>query len=458
MLNDYAFGHSCPYLGVTVSLQNSENSSAGFSAEDLQSRIAQAFIYTRWVHPMVACQIKDAKEMVYKVEEAADVTKWAARTVQTVESSSGWRELLAKLSREAVLPSEDGDCAFLYLVVRPLQSGKSRINQFDLLLHVHHGLADGAGIRSIMNEVLVGLTKLSPATSYSWGEEIERLSPTALDVAVISDEATKSLMAMSNELPLPPFAKPTAENPRPETAMVTHTIKGAGFLDRLLTSARANDIKLTAVVQAAITLTFYDVAKPTEEETCKILAAFDLRTRNMKEPWGQRNKFVGAAIGPELMEIPTTILSQEGTEASASDRFWAVARHIQGAWTGVAQRQDVAAANELRRPATGVIIQRVLADINRTSSNMRLYVNYISDPPGSKQFDGVYDMEGDENTKLVLDRYQLVTEERTPKLSCRSHSWNDELTLCISFNNERYGKEEVQAILDKWVTAIQAQC
>lgn len=200
MLNDYAFGHSCPYLGVTVSLQNSENSSAGFSAEDLQSRIAQAFIYTRWVHPMVACQIKDAKQMVYKVEEAADVTKWAARTVQTVESSSSWRELLAKLSREVVLPSEDGDCAFLYLVVRPLQSSKSRINQFDLLLHVHHGLADGAGIRSIMNEVLVGLTKLSPATSYSWGEEVERLSPTALDVAVISDEATKSLMAMPNEV------------------------------------------------------------------------------------------------------------------------------------------------------------------------------------------------------------------------------------------------------------------
>lgn len=80
----------------------------------------------------------------------------------------------------------------------------------------------------------------------------------------------------------------------------------------------------------------------------------------MKEPWGQRNKFVGAAVGTELMEIPTTILSQEGTEESASDRFWAVARRIQVAWTGVAQRQDATAANELRRPATGIIIQYVL--------------------------------------------------------------------------------------------------
>ncbi|KAL6407362.1 hypothetical protein AUP68_10193 [Ilyonectria robusta] len=352
ILNDYAFVHSCLYLGVTVSLQDSEKSSASFSAEDLQSRIARAFIYTRWLHPTVACQIKDAKHMVYKVEEAANVKKWAARTVQTVESSSGWRELLAKSSREVVLPSKDGDCAFLYLLVRPLQSSKSRINQFDLLLHVHHGLVDGAGIRSIMNEVLVGLTKLSPTTSHSWGEEVERLGPTALDVAVISDEATNSLIAMQNE--------PVAQSPRPVTAMVTHTIKDAGFLDRLLKSARANDVKLTAVVQAAIALTFYDEAKPTEEETCKILSAFDLRTRNMKEPWGQRNKFVGAAVGTELMDIPTTFLSQEGTEASANDRFWAVARHIQGAWTSVAQRQDAAAANELRRPATGIIIQHVL--------------------------------------------------------------------------------------------------
>lgn len=200
MLNDYAFGHSCPYLGVTISVQHSERSPAGFGAEDLQSRIARAFIHTRWVHPMVACQIKDAKQMVYKVEEAADVAKWAARTVQTVESSGGWTELLAKLSREAVLPSEDGDCAFLYLVINTQQPSRSQINQFDLLLHVHHGLADGAGIRSIMNEVLIGLTKLSPGASYSWGEEVERLSPTALDVAVISDEATKSLMAMPNEV------------------------------------------------------------------------------------------------------------------------------------------------------------------------------------------------------------------------------------------------------------------
>lgn len=172
MLNDYALGHSCPYLGVTVSLQNSEKSSASFSAEDLQSWIARTFIYTRWVHPMVACQIKDAKQMVYKVEEAADVREWAARTVQTIEYSSGWPELLTKLSRQAVLPPEDGDCAFLYLVLRPPQSSKSWISQFDLLLHEHHGLVDGAGIRSIMNEVLVGLTKLSPTTSYSWGEKL----------------------------------------------------------------------------------------------------------------------------------------------------------------------------------------------------------------------------------------------------------------------------------------------
>ncbi|KAF7542385.1 hypothetical protein G7Z17_g11612 [Cylindrodendrum hubeiense] len=200
MLNDYARGHSCPYLGVTISVQSSGPSAAGFRAEDLQSRIAQAFVHTRWLHPMVACQIQDRKQMLYKVEDAVDVAKWAARTVQTVESQSGWIEPFSKLSREAVLPSEDGDCAFLYLIVEPEQSGKSQIKQFDLLLHVHHGLTDGAGIRTIMNEVLIGLTSPKLGTCYIWGGEVERLNPAALDVSIISDEATKSVAAMPREV------------------------------------------------------------------------------------------------------------------------------------------------------------------------------------------------------------------------------------------------------------------
>ncbi|KPM38709.1 hypothetical protein AK830_g7852 [Neonectria ditissima] len=451
MLNEYALGHNCPYLGVTVSVQQAATSSSGLDAQDLQSRVAQAFIHARWVHPMVACQVVDSKQLSYKVEEAADVGKWASRTVQTVRSEGGWIELHDRLSREVVLPSQDGDCAFLYLILSPEQSDKPQITQFQLLLHVHHGLADGAGLRSMMNEVLIGLTGPSLGSEYSWGEEVERLSPAALDVAVISDAVIKSLAEMPKEIPLPPLAKPAPQGSRPGTAVVTHTFKGAGFLDGVLAAARANDVKLTAIVQAALVLALYDEVKPTTEEACTVLSGFDLRARNLNEPWGQRNAFVGAAVGLEMMAIPTSIL--DGTTELSGDRFWAVARHVHAAWVSVAQRQDVAAANELRRAATGFIIQGVLASMNSPPSKLGLNVNYVSDPAGTKQFDAAYEGEG---LKLVLDHYQLVTDESTPKLSCRSHSWNDELTLCISFNNGRHKKEDVQDLLKKWALVTEA--
>ncbi|KAK7430465.1 hypothetical protein QQZ08_002984 [Neonectria magnoliae] len=416
MLNEYALGHNCPYLGVTVSVQHSAASSNGFNTRDLQSRVARAFVHARWVHPVVACRVVDSKQLVYNVEDAADVAKWAFRTVQTVQNESGWMEVHDKLSREVVLPSKDGDCAFLYLVLNPEQSSRAQITQFDLLLHVHHGLADGAGLRSMMNEVLTGLVRPSLDPDYAWGEEVERLSPAALDVAVVSDAVLKSLAEMPKEIPLPPFARPTTQGSRPGTAVVTHTFQGTGFLDAVLAAARANDVKLTAIVQAALVLALYDEVKPTEEEACTVLSGFDLRARNLNEPWGQRNKFVGAAVGLEMMAIPTSILADpaSGDRSWARDRFWAVARHVHAAWASVAQRQDVAAANELRRSATGFIIQGVLAAMNSPPSKLGLNVNYVSDPAGSKQFDAAYD-DGEE-MNFAIERYQLVTDESTPKL------------------------------------------
>lgn len=51
--------------------------------------------------------------------------------------------------------------------------------------------------------------------------------------------------------------------------------------------------------------------------------------------------------------------------------------------------------------------------MNSPPSKLGLSVNYVSDPAGSKQFDAGYD---GEEMKLVLDHYQLVTDESTPKL------------------------------------------
>lgn len=196
-LNDYASGHNCPYLGVTISVSNDNSSQP--SLADLQARLERAFIYTRWQHPLIASQIREGKEVTYQVEDAQGVEKWVKRTVQVAQLHGGWAEQHALLSQSAALPSLEGDCAFIYLIVQPEQV--NQVSEFDLLLQVHHGLADGAGLRSTMNAILTGLAT-STTEPYSWGEEVKRLSPAALDVAYVSDESAKAITEMSQEVRL----------------------------------------------------------------------------------------------------------------------------------------------------------------------------------------------------------------------------------------------------------------
>lgn len=198
MLNEHAQGHNCPYLGATISIKN--DSSKALDASSLKTRLEKAFIATRWKYPTVACQVKESKELVYKVEDQVAVAKWAERTVQTVSTSGGWLRKHEELSREAVLPTENGDCALLYLVLDPEQTASSGVVKFDLLLHIHHALVDGAGLRSIMNEVLVNLATSGEEASFAWGEEELRLAPAALDAAIISDEVTKQLEQIPKEV------------------------------------------------------------------------------------------------------------------------------------------------------------------------------------------------------------------------------------------------------------------
>lgn len=46
-------------------------------------------------------------------------------------------------------------------------------------------------------------------------------------------------------------------------------------------------------------------------------------------------------------------------------------------------------------------------------SKMDLSLNYVSDPPGSDQFDGIYQ---NKERKFRIDYWQLVADESTPKL------------------------------------------
>ncbi|KAG9252531.1 uncharacterized protein F5Z01DRAFT_638401 [Emericellopsis atlantica] len=451
MLNEYALGQSCPSLGVTVSVDRSVPST--LDIQTLSSRLEQAFIATRWTHPTVAIQVRGSKEMIYRVHDAEGVATWAKRTVQYVEAPGGWLAKYEQLSREAVLPTAIGDSALLHLVMSPEQASKSQITEFDLLLHVHHSLVDGAGLRTIMNYILTELATSDSSISFSWGEEGDSLQPAALDAAPISNELLKSLAQMPKEISLPPLVKP--DEARRGTGVVTYTIPNAHngeteFLSHLRTRARANNVRLAATIQAALVITLYDEVKPTEDKVATVISGVDLRARDLNKPWGERNRFVGFAVGLlEIIRTPVSLLE----DLEGEERFWTVAQQIQNEWNAVSERQDVAALGELRRPATAFVLQMALAGVNKSSPKLDMSVNYVSDPPGDNQFDGVYQ---DEQSRFKLARYQLVTDESTPRLSCRSHSWNGELVLGISFSYKHHTRDAVQGFLDKWARLVES--
>lgn len=115
-------------------------------------------------------------------------------------------------------------------------------------------------------------------------------------------------------------------------------------------------MRLTATVQAALVSIIYGAVKPAEAQSATVISGFDLRAANLEAPWNERNRYVGAAVGLEMMQVSGSVLAAH----QATGDFWAVAQEIQKHWAGVAERKDVAAAGELRRQATGFILKMAL--------------------------------------------------------------------------------------------------
>lgn len=59
---------------------------------------------------------------------------------------------------------------------------------------------------------------------------------------------------------------------------------------------------------------------------------------------------------------------------------------------------------------------------------------------------------------MVLENYQLATDQSQAVVSARSHSWNDKLTLCLVFNAIRNPKDKMQEFLDRWVDVVEGIC
>ena len=79
-----------------------------------------------------------------------------------------------QVSRDAPIPSPDGDYCLFYIITRPDEAEKI-ITTFDVLMHTHHVFTDGSGIRSVLNEFLWRLASPLDEKEVVWGREAGRL-------------------------------------------------------------------------------------------------------------------------------------------------------------------------------------------------------------------------------------------------------------------------------------------
>lgn len=196
-------GHNQPFLGAHISISSPTSSSSesalGITLSTLQAFALNSWIKTRYQYPMVACklQLEDrgpgSQTMYYQVEDEASVGRWADRTSTVIVAEGGWTVLREKLSVEFDLPSErDGDCCFFYIIVDPTQlaSDTDPVHSFDILLHIHHALADGPGLKTVLHSIISSFSASSSFGAFEefqWGEEAKRgLMPAQVDI--ITDE------------------------------------------------------------------------------------------------------------------------------------------------------------------------------------------------------------------------------------------------------------------------------
>lgn len=124
--------------------------------------------------------------MSYTIPKEDEVKEWAERTVSLVVAKGGYEKLMERMSREHVIPTQEGDCWVIYVVVG--EEGDAETEGFDILMRLHHTLADGYTDRNIFDELMARLADPLPHNTISWGKEVERLMPGLLDLAKDEEE------------------------------------------------------------------------------------------------------------------------------------------------------------------------------------------------------------------------------------------------------------------------------
>lgn len=399
ILNDSFYGQNCPFIGAKINVKNPKCQNPGlFSVSDLQERSELAFQKTRWTYPAVGCQVSN-KQMSYNVKSAAEIKAWSKRTVKVVINDGGWLELREELSMKVSLPSKDGDCCFVYIVY-PKEAQRCGVTTFDVLIHIHHALTDGAGIRSILNEFLEHMVSSTLSHPICWGQEVDRLFPAAIDLSTKAEREAASEDVEQQQLDIfmsglfsvsiiPPsgqynlnwLLQPDIGLPlyRPDildvkaenrgSSVLIHTFEDEKFLPALLKACRQHSNKLTGVLQAALFQAVYEIAeiKPDSAKKYTCLAATDLRNNGrMIPPFNERNKYVSVCVASKIIDVSCSLLEDNKDDQG----FWRLAAHIGAQYFQFSQSKGLAFTSDN-------VIQRALEEVKKFRYfQVRFHITY----------------------------------------------------------------------------------
>ncbi|KAF8853973.1 hypothetical protein BDZ45DRAFT_806236 [Acephala macrosclerotiorum] len=469
ILNRELYGQHCGFIGATIQVQSSMSGTPArlLGASELHATAIEAFKQTRWRYPTLAAYVVDDKKAIYKEESENGIQHWAERTVSIVIREGGWLGLRQHLSRTSPLPTGAGDLHLAYVVISPEEAVKSGVSNFDVVMHTSHIFVDGTGIKCIFNEFLSRIASPIGAEQIIWGQEVCRLFPPSV-VLMKEDEVEHSKPA--SNIPFPtlstlkglskpdtglPIYRPKLGPPKPEhrgTQLVSHTFE-ASFLPRLLAVSRKHELKLASVMHAGLLMAVYqsmDIA-PGAEDIFRSGSVLDLRNGWMLQPYSDRKEFVNIATSSLPILVPCALFNKP-------DPFWEIARFIAKIWAGVSSMKGIAKTMEAGAKAVVEASENKAGIANIGPSYPKTCPYFVSDPPGSQILNKTFPITNSGGLQLILESYQMATDQIQAFCSGRAHSWDDKLTLCLVFNAVRNPKEKIQAVLDKWIRTLETIC
>ncbi|KAG1730003.1 hypothetical protein EDB19DRAFT_1741850 [Suillus lakei] len=195
IFNRHVKGDNTLFLGVLVDLHDPVN------ITKLSSSAQECWCWLRFQIPIVASSINGSDHelptLSYTTATPQEINQWAQRTLIVHSPSQIDLDQLRVNEGQKKVPSSDGDYTRMHIVPGEI-ANDGTVSKFGLLLHSHHTLFDGNGLKITINRYLMQLAKVlsgshSASKSIEWGNELENLPPAAY-----------TILNSNEPLPIPP--------------------------------------------------------------------------------------------------------------------------------------------------------------------------------------------------------------------------------------------------------------